>query len=178
MAKHMVKCLYCGEMFDASITPYIKPNARRYAHKTCAQSAEENKIQEEKDREALENYIKELFGINCISPKIKKQIETFVKDKNYSYTGILKTLKYFFEIRKNPIEKANGGIGIVPHVYDEAYNYWRALWEAKERNKQVNVQKFVLPVREVHIDPPQRQPMKHMRRLFTFVEKEDNEGEK
>lgn len=79
MAKHMVKCFYCGEVFDASTTPYVKPNSRRYAHKTCAQTAEENKTQEEKDKELLEKYIKDLFGINCISPKIKKQIETFKK---------------------------------------------------------------------------------------------------
>lgn len=55
MAKHMVKCFYCGEVFDASTTPYVKPNSRRYAHKTCAQTAEENKTQEEKDKELLEN---------------------------------------------------------------------------------------------------------------------------
>ena len=55
MAKHMVKCFYCGEVFDASTTPYVKPNSRRYAHKTCAQTAEENKTQEEKDKEIKEN---------------------------------------------------------------------------------------------------------------------------
>lgn len=48
MAKHMVKCFYCGEVFDASTTPYVKPNSRRYAHKTCAQTAEENKTQKKK----------------------------------------------------------------------------------------------------------------------------------
>lgn len=173
MAKHMVKCFYCGEIFDASTTPYVKPNSRRYAHKTCAQTAEENKTQEEKDRQLLENYIKKLFGINCISPKIKKQIETFRKDNNYSYTGMYKTLKYFFEIKGNSIEKANGGIGIVPFVYDEAYLYWRALWEARERNEQIDIGKFILPVREVHIEPPQRQPMKHTRKLFTFLNEEE-----
>lgn len=177
MAKHMVKCFYCGEVFDASTTPYVKPNSRRYAHKTCAQTAEENKIQEEKDKELLEKYIKDLFGINCISPKIKKQIETFKKDKNYSYTGIYKTLKYFFEIKGNSIEKANGGIGIVPFVYDEAYLYWRALWEARERNEQVDIKEFILPVREVHIEPPQRQPMKHIRKLFTFLNEEETHEE-
>lgn len=177
MAKHMVKCFYCGEVFDASTTPYVKPNSRRYAHKTCAQTAEKNKTQEEKDKELLEKYIKDLFGINCISPKIKKQIETFKKDRNYSYTGIYKTLKYFFEIKGNSIEKANGGIGIVPFVYDEAYLYWRALWEARERNEQVDIKEFILPVREVHIEPPQRQPMKHIRKLFTFLNEEETHEE-
>ena len=58
-------------------------------------------------------------------------MESYKKEKEYSYSGMRKTLKYFFEVRGNSIEKANGGIGIIPYVYDEAYIYWRALWEAK-----------------------------------------------
>ena len=112
MAKHLVKCLYCGETFDASVIPYSKPRSNRYAHVKCAENAEQQKTQEEKDRELLEKYIKELFGISSISIKIKKQMEMFKNEKNYSYSGMYKTLKYFFEIRGNPIEKANGGIGM------------------------------------------------------------------
>ena len=175
MAKHMVKCLYCGEMFDASTVPFVKPNLRRYAHKTCAQTAEENKTQEEKDKETLENYIKQLFGISSITTKTKKQIETFKEKNNYTYSGMYKTLKYHFEIRGNSIEKANGGIGIIPYVYDEAFKYWRALWEAKERNEHVDIEQYILPVREVHIEPPRRQPMKQMRKLFTFLDEEEGE---
>lgn len=171
----MVKCLYCGQMFDANMEPFVKPNARRYAHKSCAQSAEENQSQEERDKKELEEYIKQLFGINSISIKIKKQIDTFKKEKNYSYSGMRKTLKYFFEIRGNSIEKANGGIGIIPYVYDQAFDYWRALWEAQERNKGVVIQKYNLPVREVHIAPPKREPMKHMRQLFTFLDEREED---
>lgn len=166
----MVKCLYCGQMFDANMESFVKPNARRYAHKSCAQSVEENQSQEEKDKKELEEYIKHLFGINSISVKIKKQMDTFKIEKNYSYSGMRKTLKYFFEIRGNPIEKANGGIGIIPWVYDEACNYWRAIWEAQQRNQRVVIQKYNLPVREVHIAPPKREPMKHIRQLFTFLD--------
>ena len=172
MPKHMVKCLYCGETFDAAVVPFIKPNARRYAHATCAQSADEQKTKEEKDKQELEAYIKELFKINEISAKIRHQIKTFKEKNNYSYSGMLKTLKFFFEVKGNSIEKANGGIGIIPFVYDDAFLYWRALWEARERNKQVETEQFVLPTREIHIAPPQRQPMKHMKRLFTFLDEE------
>lgn len=176
MAKHMVKCFYCGEQFDASSVPFVKPNARRYAHTNCALEAEKNKTEEEKDKDRLEKYIKELFGVNSIPVKIQKQIEYYRKENNYSYSGIYKTLKYFYEVKKGgSIEKSNGGIGIVPFEYEEAFRYWRALWEAKERNKDVEIEQYVLPVREVHIKPPQRQPMKHIRRLFTFLEEEANE---
>lgn len=174
MAKHLVKCLYCGKTFDASAEEYVKPNSRRYAHKSCADASEKSKTQEEKDKEQLEQYIKELFGINCISVKIRKQMEDYRLKKNYSYSGMYKTLKYFFEIRGNSIDKANGGIGIIPYVYDEAYTYWRALWEAQQRNENIEVSKYILPVREIHILPPEREPMKRIKRLFNFLNEEAN----
>ena len=172
MAKHIVKCPICNQHFDANLEPFVMINTRRYAHKTCAEVAEQNKTKEQKDKELLENYIKDLFGINSITPKIKKQIDTFHKEKNYSYSGMYKSLKYHFEIRKNSIEKANGGIGIIPYVWNDALIYWRAIWEAQQQNKDVEIQDFILPVKEVHILPPQRQPMKHTRKLFVFLDED------
>ena len=43
-----------------------------------------------------------------------------MKEYNFSYSGILRTLIYFYDIRGNTIEASNGGIGIVPYVYEEA----------------------------------------------------------
>lgn len=47
----------------------------------------------------------------------------------------------------------------------------------QERNEQVDIKEFILPVREVHIEPPQRQPMKHIRKLFTFLNEEETHEE-
>ncbi len=173
MAKHLVKCLYCGETFDANVEPFVKPNARRYAHKSCAEEVEKNKTKEQRDLEELETYIKKLFKISNISPKIKNQIKKYHEEYNYTYSGIRKTLYYFFEVRGNSLEKANGGIGIVPHKYDEAFRYWQALFEIKESNKDIETN-YILPTIEIHITSPKREPMKHMRKLFTFL---DEEGE-
>lgn len=172
MAKHMVKCPICNEMFDANKEPYVMVNSRRYAHLKCQEDVQirEEKIQKDKDN--LVKYIQELFGYNKLPEKVNKQIKTYVNDKNYSYSGIHKTLKYWFEIKKGSLEKANGGIGIVPYVYDEAFEYWHGIWEARQRNKELNIEAIDLPVREVHIRPPERQPMKHYRKLFTFLEEE------
>lgn len=175
MAKHMVKCFYCGQVFDASKVPFVKPNSMRYAHKTCAQTAEQNKSEEERDKERLEAYIKELFGISSIPIKIRKQIETYITVNNYTYNGIYHALKYHYEIKNGSLEKANGGIGIVPYVYDDAFLYWRAIWEAQEKNENVEIKDFVLPVKEIHINSPKRQPMKHIRKLFTFLEEGESE---
>ena len=35
MAKHVVKCFYCGLSFDANVEPTVKVNSRRYAHLEC-----------------------------------------------------------------------------------------------------------------------------------------------
>lgn len=173
MAKHMVKCFYCGKSFDANEEPFVKPRANRYAHQSCADVAEKNKTQEEKDKEMLEKYIKDLFGINCISVKISKQIKDFHENKKYSYSGMYKSLKYFYEIKGGSIERANGGIGIIPWIWDEAFRYFQAIWEAQQRNEKIDIQQYIFPVREIHIRPPERQPMKHIRKLFTFLDEEE-----
>ena len=33
---HLVKCYYCGKTFDRDKIPFIKVNARRYAHTNCS----------------------------------------------------------------------------------------------------------------------------------------------
>lgn len=174
MAKRILKCYYCGEQFDANQVPFVQVNSRRYAHKECAEKAQNEKSQEEKDLALLEEYIKNLFNISQLTPKIRKQISTYHTEKNYSYSGIYKTLKYWFEVRGNSIDKANGGLGIVPYVYDQAFHYWRALWEAQQQNENIKVEEFVSETKEIHIKPPSREPMKHIRKLFTFLEEDEN----
>lgn len=88
MATHWVKCLYCGEIFDAASEPYVKPKPRRYAHLSCANKLEENKSKEEQNKQQLEDYIKRIFNIDKLTPKIENQIKTFHADKNLTYFGM------------------------------------------------------------------------------------------
>lgn len=176
MAKHIVKCAICNEQFDANLIPFVKVNARRYAHESCAMNEDEKKTKEQKDKEALEAYILQLFKIEYISPKIKKQINTFINENKYTYSGIHKALVYFFEIKGNSIEKANGGIGIVPYTYDAAYRYYYALWEAQQRNenKVPIIEQYVPKVIEIRIPNPERK-VKKKRNLFSFLDEEEEE---
>lgn len=173
MAKHIVKCLYCGKTFDASIEPFVKPRANRYAHEACAKGIETAKTQDEKDKEALESYIKKLFGVKSISVKIRKQIEKYHQENNYSYSGIRKSLVYFYEVRGNSLEKANGGIGIVPYIYADAFTYYRAIWEAQQQNKDIEIAQYNLPTREIKIEPPQREIMGRKQKGFLFLEEDE-----
>lgn len=171
MAKHMVKCPICNQMFDANKEPYVMVNSRRYAHLKCQEGAAAHELKIQQDKEKLESYIKELFGYKQLPERVKKQIKSYINERNYSYSGIYKTLKYWFEIKKGDIEKANGGIGIVPFIYDDAFTYWRGVWEAREQNKEVGT--IDIPTFEIHITSPERKPMKQIRKLFAFLEEDE-----
>ena len=77
--------------------------------------------------------------------------------------------------------KSTGGIGIIPYVYDSAYNYYYNIWLLQQRNKQENLEYKANPTQEIKnvtIKEPERTPIKiKMRKpLFGFLE-EDNIGE-
>ena len=169
--KHLVKCKFCGEIFDTNNEEFVKPTSNRYAHKSCYEKTLKEKTQEELDREDLENYIKQLLHISQLTPKINKQIKTFREENNYSYSGIKRCLIYFYEIQRNDIEKANGGIGIVPWVWDQAYTYFYSLWIAQQKNENKTIESYKPKNIEIVIPPPQRKPKK--RKLFSFLDKEE-----
>lgn len=135
----------------------------------------------ERDRIALENYIKQLFQVDFVPPLAQKQLKDFINstERKYTYSGILKTLKYFYEVKHGDISKAKNGIGIVPYVYDDAYMYWRSIWEAQQANKRAIEKEnsiAAIPRIEIHITSPRREPMgKNRRRGFSFLD-EDVEG--
>lgn len=169
MARY-VTCVYCQKKFDRDKYPFVQVSARRYAHKECALSEEQKKSKEEKDKEELEQYIMELFKVSYIDARVRKQIKQYVDEYNFSYSGIRKALIYFFEIKGNSIEKANGGIGIVPYVYKRAYDYYLALWQAQQKNEDKVVTEYVPTVKEIVIPRPQRKERK--RDLFSFLDEE------
>lgn len=151
--------------------PFEQVGARRYAHVECAKKKEAEKTEEERNKEKLEQYIKKLFRTDVISVKIKKQIKTFQTQYNYTYSGILKALIYFYEVKQNSTEKSNDGIGIVPYVYQEAYNYYYNLWLVQQANKDKNIDEYIPTVVEIKIPSPQRKIKK--RKRFTFLDNDE-----
>lgn len=171
--KHLVKCPYCGETFDANKEPFVMVNSRRYAHKKCAEKKEKEKSKEEIDKENLQKYIKQLFGINTLSAKINKQIDRFIKENEYTYSGIHRSLIYFYEIKKNPIDKANEGLGIVPWIYEEAKRYYYNLWLAQQRNTNKVIEDYKPKEVIITIPPPERKVKR--RKIFSFLDKEEKD---
>lgn len=167
---HTVICKYCGIKFDRDKYPFVQVSSRRYAHKECAE-VEEKELEEKKsEKTELDNYIMELFNEDYVNPRIQKQIKQYVEEYDYTYSGIRKTLIYFYEVKGNSIKKSNGGIGIVPYIYNEAYSYYYLIEKAKQVNQDKNLERFKLKEEIVHIKSPERKIRK--KRFFSFLDEE------
>lgn len=167
---HKVKCVYCGKVFDRDKEPSVQVSNRRYAHKDCSLTEDEKTKQQEQEKKALEEYIMKLFNTTYVEARIQKQIKQYIDEYNYTYSGMHKALIYHFEVKGGSIEKANGGIGIIPYVYNQAYRYYFSLWEAQQKNKDVIVNEYIPKVKEITIPIPQRKIKK--RKLFAFLDEE------
>ena len=151
---HYVICPYCGERFNRDeVKDWVKVG-RRYAHNKCAEEHEITMTQEERDAEALHLYCKELFGEDYNYVMTKKLTDRYIKEYGYTYSGIKKSLQWFYEIKGNSKEKANGSVGIVPYCYEESRKYFYNLYLAEQKNKEFVRGKQA--IREVNIaSPPQ-----------------------
>jgi hypothetical protein len=81
---------------------------------------------------------------------------------------MLKALIWFFEVKGNSTEKANGGIGIIPYVYKDAYNYYYNLYLAQIVNQEKDIEQYQTKVREIVIQSPKAPPKRI--RLFDLGE--------
>jgi hypothetical protein len=171
---HQVKCTVCGQTFDRDKVQAVKTGARRYAHYKCKPDGEIvplPKVEVDKDLVDLENYIKKLLKEDYVNAKVRKQIKEYQQEYGYSYSGMLKSLIYFYEIKGNSVEKANGGIGIIPYVYKQAYDYYFNLFMAKQQNEKKDISYYIKKVKEVTIKPPN---IKKKIKFFNFEKEEDN----
>jgi len=167
---HLVICTKCGKQFNRDKIQAVRTGARRYAHAICDPNNTDfvplvDEKQEDKDLIKLNDYINKLFGKSANWAQIKRQLKIYTTENHYSYSGIMKSLIYFFEVKGNSIDKANGALGIVPFVYQDAFNYYYSLFIAQSQNENKDIQNFVTKVKEVVIPPPE---IKIPKRLFNL----------
>ena len=164
---NQTNCIYCKKAINKTDSNIIKVSEDAYAHEECQQKENQRELT---DEEKLHKYIMKLFNTTYIYPRIQRQIKTYINDYHFSYSGILKALIYFYEVKNNSIAKANDGIGIVPYVYKDAYNYYYSIWLAQQKNINLNINNIKPKEKEIFISKPQRNVSK--RNLFTFLNKE------
>lgn len=162
-------CFWCHKAVDIT-DPNVVPLQElegRWAHKGCAQVHPVN------DYEKLMVYILQLFKSkdNYIPQKLQKQIKQYEDDYEFTYTGMQKALKFWYEIEKHPIDRSRG-IGIIPLVYERARQYYYSLYLAQLQNEQIKDYSAYIPQDiEIKILPPKKKVEK--RNLFSFLD-EDN----
>ena len=82
---------------------------------------------------------------------------------------MLKALKYWYDVKQHPVD-LDRGVGIIPYIYKNAYDYYLALYLADQENQTKNFDDYIPKDIEVKIQPPERQLVK--RKLFTFLDEE------
>ena len=165
--KPQVKCPGCTLTFFREDEPHVFIK-NRYWHQACYQSTQAEITQSEGAIKELENYICDLFGMDFVSPRVRNQIKTMIGKYNYTYSGILGSLKYWFEIKDNSLERANGGIGIVPYIYDDARRYYETIFYAHQQNKgfdEIDMETVI-----VKISSPKRRVKKRKTIDLEFLE--------
>lgn len=171
---HYCICPKCNVRFDRDKVQAVKVAARRYGHLTCYPDNTDLMplaVKVSKDDEGyseLKDYINNLYGKKANWAMITKQIKDYHKNYDYSYSGILKTLKYFYEVQNHSIEDSNGGIGIVPYTYDAAYDYYYKIYLGQQVNQTAEIKKEVVEV-TVDLSAPRKRKIK----LFKFLGMED-----
>lgn len=164
----ILTCTYCKQTFNKQDTDYVQISNCRFAHKSCAELEEKR---DKTDAEKLDEYIMKLFNYDYVPPRAKRQINQFIQEYNYTYSGMLKALIYFYEIKGGSREAAHDGIGIIPFIYQDAYNYYYNLWLAKQKNEKKDLNQYIPEVIEIHIPVPQRNIPR--RKLFNFLDEEE-----
>ena len=170
---HLVKCVICGKSFDRDSIQAVRHGARRYSHATCEPDNTDFvplvvKKVEDKELTALKAYIAEKYKDKANWALINRQIKQYKKENDYSYSGMLKSLIYFFEVQHNGIEKSNGGIGIIPFVYKQTRDYYYSLWVAQQQNQD---KVFENKEKEVVIKEPRKKGL--FKKFFSLGDEDE-----
>ena len=166
-------CFWCHKAIEID-NPKVIPMPElpnRYVHIECSKKHPEN------DLEKLMIYIIQLYKLkeNYIPPAQMKQVTQYEQEYEFTYSGMLKALKYWYEVKKNPLD-INRGIGIIPYIYKQAKEYYYALYLSDLQNQQIkNYNEFIPKDIEVKIKPPERKIQK--RNLFSFLDEDNINGE-
>ena len=134
MAQHIVKCRICHQPFDTeslSEDEWVMPNPRCYYHKSCFEDWKANKDNVKasiKDadfwQECLIDYLYRDVQMEIDFVKFKSQWTNFIKPNKYTPKGIYFAMRYYYDVLHGDPKKAQGGIGIINSIYNDAAQYW------------------------------------------------------
>ena len=179
---HYVICGKCGKRFNRDKVPcHISlSNKARYEHDVCPSTEAPPIIAStddivlssppkvDTDKKEFADELTLLFGSD--TSRAWQQAEKYRKSLGYTYKGMAQALKYFYEIKENSIEKSNGGIGILPYIYQEAIDFYKQIEEDRKR-AVASLKNYNKQVETIAIPSPSNK--KKLSDEF-FMEEEDN----
>lgn len=168
--KTSTTCFWCHQSIfpnQEGVIPMAELQGR-YVHATCA---EKHPVD---DKEKMTLYLIKLFRLkdDYLLPRFALQLSSFEKQYNFTYSGMLKALQYWYEVKQHPVD-VNKGIGIIPYIYKQAYEYYYSLWLADQQNQTKNLNDYIPKDIVVRIPSPQRHI--EQRKLFTFLDEEETQ---
>jgi len=132
---HVVKCRLCKEQFDRDKLPkedWILIGQRSYYHSSCynewvksKQSVTSNVTDADFWKESLIDYLYRDVKMSIDFAKLDNQWKSFTKpERKMTPKGIYFAIRYYYDVLKGDVKKAQGGIGIVPNIYSDSAQYW------------------------------------------------------
>lgn len=148
--RQFVVCPYCDQPIDREVDEWVQKGERAY-HTKC--------FQEKQDRNELCNYICRLFGLKAPGPHILSQITNF-HNCGYTYAGMRLSLVYFYEVQyHNPDQfKSRDTIGIIPHIYEQAKEYYTNIENQKTTIAETVFNSIVEPKKQIIKQPKREKP--------------------
>ena len=143
--KQLVHCRICKACIDRdNQTDWVEPSPKWFYHISCYENFAKKKgqiregdinaeVEDDIWKSAVYDYFRKDLKMGLNYPKFTSQWDNFLK-KNMTAKGIYFSLRYFYEIAKGDPSKSENGIGIVPHIYNEAVTYWG---ERNQRDKGI-----------------------------------------
>ncbi|WP_252241540.1 hypothetical protein [Clostridium sp. ZBS18] len=121
------KCTLCGDKFLTQ--EMIVRTGKKYCKECIIVKDKENE-----DWSILYEYIKELYNLEKLPILFVTQMNKYRKDEKCPLTsiGMYYTLKYYYEILENKIDKEKG-LGIIPYYYDKAKAYYTKVFDTQDK---------------------------------------------
>ena len=161
---HLVQCRICHYPIDINKEKenidWIQPSKGWYYHKECYETWKAAPATDEEWVLMIFDFLARDLKVNYNYFLCKQQIENFWKKQKINPKGIYFSLKYFYEVKKNPWEKGHGGIGIVPYVFDDAKAYW-IQQEQKKRGFMKQMEQQAKERTIVHVSRTERRREKY-----------------
>ena len=137
--KHMVQCRICKQRFDTNQEETVLVGQKAYYHKSCytewvnSKDSLRKNYSEDFYKECLIDYLYRDIKTAINFQKLNSQWTNFTRPgKNMTPKGIYFAVRYFYEVQKGDKSKMEGGIGIVPYIYNDSREYWAQLEYKKE----------------------------------------------